>query len=439
MEATLARSGEASPVKLGPRIYNLFPKLVGPIERWIEHLPRIAAMGFDWVYLNPFHETGFSGSLYAVKDHYRLNPIFRGDAKAGDDDLLRGFVEAAGRHGIAVMMDLVVNHTARDANLAREHPEWFAHEADGSVRSPRAVDPDDPENVTVWTDLAELDYAPRPERAGIVAYFAGVVRHYAQLGFRGFRCDAAYKVPGDVWGELIAAVRPIRPDSLFAAETLGCRTEEVEQLGSAGFDFLFNSAKWWDFRSKWLLDQYEQLRRFAPSIAFAESHDTPRLATERGITDARTAERAYRFAYGFAALFSTGVMMTMGFETGARKALNVVSTSPADGEEPWIDLRAYIAAIHKVKVAQPAFNEEGPQNRLDLHAGRAVGLVRRTIDGGHAAVTLLNPGELPVSIERARVTAIAPHEVTPSIESAEDTPEHFRLAPCSLRIFVSDR
>ena len=23
-------------------------------------------MGFDWVYLNPFHEAGFSGSLYAM-------------------------------------------------------------------------------------------------------------------------------------------------------------------------------------------------------------------------------------------------------------------------------------------------------------------------------------------------------------------------------------
>ena len=42
-------------------------------------------MGFDWVYLNPFHETGGSGSLYAVKDPFRLDPRFR-DGDAGSDD-----------------------------------------------------------------------------------------------------------------------------------------------------------------------------------------------------------------------------------------------------------------------------------------------------------------------------------------------------------------
>ena len=67
----------------GPRIYNLFPLLAGSIPHWRNHLPRIAALGFDWVYVNPFHYPGFSGSLYAVKDYYRLNPIFRnGKAKS---------------------------------------------------------------------------------------------------------------------------------------------------------------------------------------------------------------------------------------------------------------------------------------------------------------------------------------------------------------------
>src|SRR4051794_12417182 len=61
----------------GPRIYNLFPRLIGSIDDWAAHLPRIAAMNFNWVYVNSFHEPGASGSLYAVKDPYRLNPLFR--------------------------------------------------------------------------------------------------------------------------------------------------------------------------------------------------------------------------------------------------------------------------------------------------------------------------------------------------------------------------
>ena len=73
----------------GPRIYNLFPTLLGPAEAWEEYLPRIAEMGFDWVFLNPFHYPGFSGSLYAVQDSYRLHPLARGDSDESADERLR--------------------------------------------------------------------------------------------------------------------------------------------------------------------------------------------------------------------------------------------------------------------------------------------------------------------------------------------------------------
>src|SRR5215467_10202627 len=98
----------------GLRIYTLFPTRAGTVAQWIAHLPRIAAMGFNAVYLNPFHYPGFSGSLYAVKDYFRLNPRFRGDETVDDDALLRRFVEAAGVHRLRVIMDLVVNYTAKD-------------------------------------------------------------------------------------------------------------------------------------------------------------------------------------------------------------------------------------------------------------------------------------------------------------------------------------
>src|SRR4029078_5244703 len=127
------------------------------------HLPRIAAMRVNAVYINPFHYPGFSGSLYAVKDYCRLNPRFRAVSRKGDDALLRDFTTAAKDHGLRVIMDLVVNHTAKDSDLAALRPQWFARDADGEVLSPFAVDPDTPEQKTVWGDLAELDYRP-PQR-----------------------------------------------------------------------------------------------------------------------------------------------------------------------------------------------------------------------------------------------------------------------------------
>src|SRR5487761_825317 len=98
--ASSLHQNPACPVREGLRIYNLFPTQAGTIRQWREHLPRIAAMGFNAVYINPFHYPGFSGSLYAVKDYYRLNPRFRGPARKSDAALLRGFTAAAREHGL---------------------------------------------------------------------------------------------------------------------------------------------------------------------------------------------------------------------------------------------------------------------------------------------------------------------------------------------------
>lgn len=100
------------PSSVSPRIYNLLPLPVGPVAAWEAQLPPSAAMGFNWVLLNPFHVPGGSGSLYAVKDDCRLNPLLRRDGDASADRRLAHFTAAAERAGLALMMDLVVNHMA---------------------------------------------------------------------------------------------------------------------------------------------------------------------------------------------------------------------------------------------------------------------------------------------------------------------------------------
>src|SRR5258707_184131 len=89
--------------------------------------------------------------------------------------------------------------------------------------------------VRDWpTHLAELDWQDGP-RDRMQGYFTKVVRHYAGLGFRGFRCDAAYKIPAEIWRALIGAGREVEPMAFFCAETLGCRLDEIAALEGAGF------------------------------------------------------------------------------------------------------------------------------------------------------------------------------------------------------------
>ena len=162
-------SGPHSGFTPGPRIYNLFPLLAGPLDKWAGLLPSVAAMGFDWVYVNPFHYPGFSGSLYAIKDLSRLHPLVQGDSEAAPETLIQNFTAAAKTQKLAVMLDLVINHSARDSVLAEQHPDWYRHEADGALYSPRAVDPVNPDTVTIWGDLAEFDLHNPQARAGLIA------------------------------------------------------------------------------------------------------------------------------------------------------------------------------------------------------------------------------------------------------------------------------
>jgi starch synthase (maltosyl-transferring) len=341
-------------------VYNLFPTLVGTIDAWPAEARHARDMGFDWLYLNPIHVPGFSGSLYAIKDYERLHPALvpaTGDSRI---DALAPMLREIRSLGLATMMDLVVNHTSRDHPLVTERPGWFRRDSSGEVMSPRAVDPDDPRKITVWGDLAEVDNESADDRDALWAFWESLVVRALGLGFGGFRCDAAYKVPAALWRRLVERARALDSSVLFVAETLGCRLEETQALATAGFDYFYNSSKWWDFDAPWCLEQHELFRHVAPSIAFPESHDTERLAAETGGCEAVQRQR-----YAFAALFSRGAQLTTGYELGYRRRLHVVSTRPGDREPPLFDLTGFVSRVNALKRHHPLLAGEGVLRRLD--------------------------------------------------------------------------
>jgi hypothetical protein len=286
-------------------IYNLFPRLVGHMGRWPAHAGRAREMGFNWLYLNPVQYPGFSGSLYAVKDFYRLNPLFVPPGAPDDMAELRRTVDAIHHQGLRVMMDLVVNHTAKDSELTLRHPSWFKRDQKGEVLSPSAIDPADARKVTVWGDLAEIDNQTSADREGLWSYWTDMLQFYLSLGFDGFRCDAAYKVPAALWERLIGTARRQRPEVVFAA------------------------------------------------------------------------------------LFSAGLLMPIGYELGFRKQVNVVRTLPEDWEESSLDLSPFIARVNRLKSATPIFAVEGHLKAVARLNGPTTVLSKRAA-GLEPALILIN-------------------------------------------------
>ncbi|MDH5524618.1 MAG: alpha-amylase family glycosyl hydrolase [Desulfobulbaceae bacterium] len=363
-------------------IYNLFPTLAGNFSQWQPHLKRAAAMGFNWVFVNPVLKPGVSGSLYSISDYFALNPaLVSAKSKKTPEQQLKECIKAAAKKGLPMMIDLVISHCAADSPLIKEHPQWFAWEH-GRVAHPFC---NENGKKVVWKDLAQFDHHNSPDQEGLYRFILQAVNYLLDLGFKGFRCDAAYQVPGRLWRRLIAEVKKSHPEVLFFAETLGCSADQTRKTAGAGFDYIFNSSKWWDFHAPWLMEQYVVCREISRSVAFAESHDTMRLAEELHGNSEGLKQR-----YLFSALFSAGVMMPMGFEFGLRKKLHVVHTTPADWEEGEIDLTAFIAAVNAVKSRYQIFQEEALSKVIAYQNPNILILWKSSVASREEALLILN-------------------------------------------------
>ncbi len=364
-------------------IYNLFPLLSGRFTEWERHLVRASEMGFNWIFVNPIHLPGSSGSLYSIKNYFSFNPLLIDPrTKKSPRQQVEGAIETAGKYGLRMMIDLVINHCAVDSDLIQEHPEWFQWERDGKVAHPFC---DENGKKVVWRDLARFDHRNTRDKEGLFQFFLKVVTFLIKLGFKGFRCDAAYQVPKSFWQRLIRETKEIYPDVLFFAETLGCPADQTRKTASAGFDYIFNSSKWWDFNSPWLMEQYHLTREIAPSISFPESHDTVRLCEELHGNINGLKQR-----YLFSALYSAGVMMPIGFEFGFRKKLHVVKTRPEDWEETGIDLTSFIKDVNRIKGQYTIFQEDAPTEMLHNSNANVLVMWKASTTTHEEALLILN-------------------------------------------------
>ncbi len=76
-----------------------------------------------------------------------------------------------------------------------------------------------------------------------------------------------------------------------------------------------------------------------------------------------------RQRYAFAATFSAGLMMPIGYEFGFRKKLDVVATGPADWETPAFDLSGFIKRVNRLKAELPLLQGEGDLRAISLKPG----------------------------------------------------------------------
>lgn len=326
-------------------IYNIFLRSVESGRALYAAIERAKYMGFDTIYFNPCFKTGKSQSIYSIADYYGFDPLSFDEGEVPEHQI-KDVIALCSSYGLCPVMDLVINHTAIDSELIDSNPDFYCYE-NGKVKL--ASGRDTAQRI-MWYDLAQLNY--NNIQSGLWDYMLNVCKYYISLGFRGFRCDAADQVSLAFWVWLIREIKKTESDILFIGEAYLCSTNTRIGLAYAGFDYVYNSSKWWDYRSDWLIHEYNSTCRYFPSISFPDNHDTCRLMEEIGHDTRGFLQRIY-----FSAFWSQGFQITAGTEFGATKQLNCITTRRSCKEMEQYDFTEHIKEMIKMRAYLFAGND----------------------------------------------------------------------------------
>ncbi|MFN8168971.1 MAG: alpha-1,4-glucan--maltose-1-phosphate maltosyltransferase [Candidatus Nanopelagicales bacterium] len=236
---------------------TLDPPRSGTFATAAERLPAVADMGFDVVYLPPIHPVGRThrkgrnntltpgpddpGVPWAIGSEDGGHDAVHPDLGTLDD--FRAFVARATELGLEIALDLALQ-CSPDHPWVTEHPEWFAHRADGTI----AYAENPPKK---YQDIYPIYFDNDPD--GIHDEVLRVVRHWISTGVRIFRVDNPHTKPVPFWERLFASVRETDPDVVFLAEAF-TKPAMMRVLGEIGFQQSYTYFTWRNER--WELEEY---------------------------------------------------------------------------------------------------------------------------------------------------------------------------------------
>jgi starch synthase (maltosyl-transferring) len=238
--------------------YELFPRSWGGLKGVERQLPKLAELGFDVVYLPPIHPIGHTNrkgrdnSLTAGPNDPG-SPWAIGDETGGHDAIHRelgtekdliSLTQAAGKLGIDICLDFAIQCSA-DHPWLTEHPEWFHHRPDGTLKY--AENP--PKR---YQDIYNVNWES-PDWRGLWDALLKIVLHWVQCGVKAFRVDNPHTKPFPFWAWLIEHVHARDRDVVFLAEAFTKRAV-MRQLAKLGFSQSYTYFTWKN--SRWELTEY---------------------------------------------------------------------------------------------------------------------------------------------------------------------------------------
>jgi starch synthase (maltosyl-transferring) len=325
VDRVLARSGSW---------YELFPRSWGGFAGVERLLPRFAELGFDVLYLPPIHPIGHTnrkgrnntlkagpgdpGSPWAIGSEEGGHTAI--DPGLGTEKDFERLVAAAREQGLEIALDFAIQ-CSPDHPWLREHPEWFHHRPDGTLKY--AENP--PKR---YQDIYNVNFDTE-DRQGLWNALRDAMLFWIDRGVRVFRVDNPHTKPVPFWEWLIGEVRERDPAVVLLSEAF-TRPAMMTTLAKAGFHQSYTYFTWKN--TKWeLVELMGQLLHWSPFLRpnlFANTPDILHEYLQRG------GRPAFEARLVLAATLSPSYGIYSGFESLERV--------PAfEGSEEYLDSEKY--------------------------------------------------------------------------------------------------
>ncbi|GGI98380.1 hypothetical protein GCM10008995_05320 [Halobellus salinus] len=351
-----------------------------------ERLDYLDDLGVDCLWLTPVLENDHAPHGYNITDFFSIAEDL------GSREDYEAFVDAAHDRGMAVLFDLVMNHSARD------HP--FFQDAYGNPDSAYYdwydwQDSGEPETYFEWEYIANWNF----DNLAVRRHLLDAVDEWFEVA-DGFRCDMAWAVPDTFWQELRDRVKARDHEFLLVDETI----PYVPDFHNGMFDVHFDTTLYFTLRqigrghvpAEAILDAVDGRAEvgFPPHAGFLlylENHDETRYVVECGDDAA--------FAAAGALFTLPGVPMIYGGqELGQRGRRDALAWD--DAREEFHDHYNRLSELHD---SVPELRGDAALTRIDhkTDTDSAVAFAREGDSGTVVCVLHFGGGPATVTVDRA--------------------------------------
>jgi starch synthase (maltosyl-transferring) len=388
--------------------YEMFPRSAGPdpnrsgtLAEAAAELPRIADLGFDVLYLPPIHPIGSSfrkgpnnsliagpgdlGSPWAIGSaaggHTAVDPAL---GTLEDFDRFRA---AAERLGLEVALDLAWQ-TSPDHPWVREHPAWFRHRADGTIKY--AENP-----PKKYQDIYPFDF-DSDDREGLWSALLDVTRFWVERGVRIFRVDNPHTKPLGFWEWLIEQIHADFPDVIFLSEAF-TRPPLMRYLAKLGFTQSYSYFTWRNSKAE-LTEYFTELTatgmaEYFRANLFANTPDILHAFLQQG------GRPAFEARLLLAATLGANYGIYSGFEICEARALKPGSEEYADSEKYQVRKRRWdgassiaelIRRVNLIRHTHPALQTDRTLTFHQTDNEHIIAYSKTALDGGDRVLTVVN-------------------------------------------------